>query len=67
MNREQPNCPDISDILARKAEGRRELAKLSFSQKLAILEEMRARLAPLRKAREKRRSKGRNVTITSES
>ena len=50
--------PDISDILARKAEGRKELAKLSFAQKLAILDQMRARLAPFRKARERRQNTG---------
>ncbi len=47
--------PDISDILARKAEGRRESAALSFGQKLDILERMRARVAPIRRAREARR------------
>jgi hypothetical protein len=47
--------PDISDILARKAEGRRELAKLSFGQKVDILEAMRARVEPFRKAREARK------------
>jgi hypothetical protein len=56
----QRKYPDISDILARKAEGRKELAALSFSQKLAILDQMRARLAPFREAREKRR---RDATI----
>jgi hypothetical protein len=30
--------PDISDILARKEEGRKKLAALSFAQKLEILE-----------------------------
>jgi hypothetical protein len=51
----EPEYPDISDILARKAEGRKKLAALSFAQKLEILEQMRARLAPFRKAREQRR------------
>jgi len=59
-----PKYPDISDIIARKEDGRRELAALSFSRKLAILEEMRERLAPLRKAFEKRRAK---LATTSES
>ena len=57
-----PKYPDISDIIARKEQGRRERAALSFSQKLAILEEMRERLTPLVKAFERRRRK-----ITSES
>jgi len=46
--------PDISDIFARKAEARIERAKLSFSEKLEILEAMRARLAPFNRAREER-------------
>jgi hypothetical protein len=46
--------PDISDILALKAEGRRTLAALPFAQKLEILEEMRVRIEPIRRAREAR-------------
>ncbi len=53
MNRH--NYPGISDILARKAEGRKRLAALSFGQKIAMLEEMRARVAPFIRARNKRR------------
>jgi hypothetical protein len=49
-----PVYPDISDILARKAEGRRELAARSFSEKLEILEAMRARVEPIRRARVER-------------
>lgn len=33
--------PDISDILARKERGRAELAKLSFEEKLEILDRLR--------------------------
>jgi hypothetical protein len=51
------NYPDISEILARKAEGRKILAKLPFGRKLEILEEMRARVEPIRRAREARRSR----------
>lgn len=47
--------PDISGILTRKAEGRRDLAALSFGEKIEILEAMRARVEPIRKAREARR------------
>lgn len=43
--------PDISDILARKAEGRRDLAARSFGEKIEILEALRARVEPIRKAR----------------
>jgi len=46
--------PDISDILARKAEGRRELASRSFGEKIEMLEAMRERVEPIRKAREAR-------------
>ncbi|MFM9865741.1 MAG: hypothetical protein ACKVRO_19275 [Micropepsaceae bacterium] len=44
--------PDNTEILTRKAEGRRERASLSFAEKLDALKE---RLAPIVKARELRR------------
>jgi len=47
--------PDISDILARKAEGRRNLAARSFGEKIEMLESMRARVEPIRKARNARK------------
>jgi hypothetical protein len=50
MNRDN-NYPNISDILARKAEGRVELAARSFTQKIELLEEMNARVEPIRRAR----------------
>ncbi len=43
--------PDISDIIARKAAGRRQLAALSFGEKLAILDALRERAEPMRRAR----------------
>jgi hypothetical protein len=46
--------PDVSDILARKGEGRRSFARLSFGEKIALIEAMRERLAPLKRAREVR-------------
>lgn len=46
--------PDVSDILARKAEGRQDAAKRSFGEKIAWVEQMRERLAPLKHAREER-------------
>jgi hypothetical protein len=49
------NFPDISDILARKAEGRREIARLSFGEKIARMEALRERLEPLKRAREARK------------
>ena len=45
--------PDISDILQRKAEGRKEIAARTFGQKIAMVEAMRERLAPLKRLREK--------------
>lgn len=51
--------PDISDILQRKAEGRKEIAARSFEEKLLMLEVMRDRVAPLREARELRRDQQR--------
>jgi hypothetical protein len=46
--------PDISDILARKASGRRQRAALSFAEKLAIVDALRERVAPLVRARKLR-------------
>ena len=46
--------PDISDILHRKAEARKERAALSFGEKIARLEALRERLAPFNRAREER-------------
>jgi len=54
MKPTNPIYPDISDILARKAEGRREAARRTFGEKIAWAEEMRERLAPLKLAREER-------------
>jgi len=56
MNDSKPKYPDISDILARKAEGRKEAAGRSFGEKIAWVEQMRERLAPLKRAREERRA-----------
>jgi hypothetical protein len=43
------------DILARKKEGRHELARLSFGEKVLIVERMREELAPFSAMRAKRR------------
>ena len=48
--------PDNSEIFARKAEGRRELARLSFGEKLAMLDRMRERVQPIVRAREARKT-----------
>lgn len=51
--------PDISDILARKAEGRRKRAALSFAEKLDALDALRERVRPIVQAREARRNEQR--------
>ncbi|HML13295.1 MAG TPA: hypothetical protein VK456_08320 [Xanthobacteraceae bacterium] len=48
--------PDISDILTRKAEGRREIARRSFGEKIAMMEALRERLEPFKRAREARQA-----------
>lgn len=53
MERTREFFPDISDILQRKAEGRREAEKPTLGQKIAKIEAMRARLEPFKRAREK--------------
>ena len=47
--------PDISDILACKEERRRENSRRSFGEKIAMMERLRERLAPLKRMREERR------------
>ena len=53
----ETDFPDISDILARKAEGRREIARRSFGEKIAMMEALRERLEPFKRAREARKAK----------
>jgi hypothetical protein len=56
----RPQYPDISDVLARKASGRRQRASLSFAEKLAVLDALKARVEPIvqaRKARERRQAR----------
>jgi hypothetical protein len=43
--------PDISDILRRKAEGRRSRAARTFAEKVADIEALRERLAPMKQRR----------------
>jgi hypothetical protein len=56
MTKQQTPYPDVSDIIARKVEGRREAARRSFGEKIAIVEALRERLAPLKQIREARRA-----------
>jgi hypothetical protein len=66
MTAEKRIYPDISDILARKAEARQEAAKRSFGEKIAWCERMRERLAPLKRAREEREAARREKGSTRE-
>lgn len=61
MRKRRSQFPDVSSILARKAEGRRQQAALSFAQKLAIMDEMKERVAPIVRARELRKQKQRQI------
>jgi hypothetical protein len=55
MKERRPPYPDISDILVRKAAGRRQRAALSFAEKLDILDALKERVEPIIQAREFRR------------
>jgi hypothetical protein len=57
MKKRDFHFPDISDILARKASGRRQQAALSFAEKLDILDSLKQRVEPLVQAREARRAR----------
>jgi hypothetical protein len=56
MTRPETTYPDISDILKRKVEGRRDIVRRSFGEKIAMMESLRERLAPFKRARERRRA-----------
>ena len=49
--------PDNSEILAPKAEGRREIGRASFAEKLVIPERLKERVAPIVRAREARKAR----------
>jgi hypothetical protein len=51
MVTQKTSYSDISEILARKAEGKRIAAKRSFAEKIAMVEALNARLAPLKALR----------------
>ncbi|HEX4295589.1 MAG TPA: hypothetical protein VHZ29_15745 [Rhizomicrobium sp.] len=55
-NRKQ--YPDNSGIFARKAEGRKQRAQLTFAEKLDAVDALRERVAPIVRAREARRHAG---------
>ena len=47
---------ELASVLARKAQGRREIARRSFGEKIAMMEALRKRLAPFKRERERRRA-----------
>jgi hypothetical protein len=51
MKTNAKSCPDITDILERKAMGRVDLRGRSFAEKLDALDALRDRAGPLRTAR----------------
>ncbi|MBI3678740.1 MAG: hypothetical protein HY243_19180 [Proteobacteria bacterium] len=55
MVESRKNYPDNSLIFAQKAQGRSERAALSFAEKLAALDDLRTRVAPIIRAREARK------------
>jgi hypothetical protein len=46
--------PDISEIIARKAEGRKVISRLSFGEKIERMESLRKRLLPFKQLRQNR-------------
>jgi hypothetical protein len=54
---------NIWAIIARKIAGRRQQATLSFAEKLAIMDEMKERVAPIIHARELRKSRRRQSVV----
>lgn len=51
MTERRQQYPDITDILAHKAAGRRQRATLSFAEKLDILDALKERVRPIVQAR----------------
>lgn len=54
MTSDKSGYPDISDILQRKLEGRRDIAARSFAEKIEMLEQMRERISALKVERDNR-------------
>jgi len=57
MAENERQYPDNSPIFARKAEGRRERAAISFAEKLVALDQLRERVDPIIRAREDRKQR----------
>jgi hypothetical protein len=46
----------LAEVLARKAQGRRDIARRTFAEKIEMMEALRERLAPFKRLREERRA-----------
>jgi DNA repair exonuclease SbcCD ATPase subunit len=57
---------EFAAVLARKSEGRREISRRTFGEKIAMMEALRERLAPLKRERERRRT-AREARVASSS
>ena len=55
MDKPKREYPDNSELYARKAEGRRQRAGISFTEKLDAVDALRARVQPIVRAREARK------------
>lgn len=55
MDSRKKRYPDNSEILARKARGRKALARASFAEKLAMLEQLKERVESVVRGREARK------------
>ena len=56
MKQSETIYPDISDLLEARAARRRDIARRSFGEKIAMMEALRERVAPFKRAREQRRA-----------
>jgi len=52
MSHSRKSYPNVSDVLARKAQARREIARRPYSEKIDMVERMRERIAHLKRARD---------------
>lgn len=55
MSSRQKHYPDNTQIFTLKAEGRRQRAAATFAEKLAAMDDLRARVEPIARARDQRK------------
>ena len=63
MDETAPVFPDIADLLAQKADGRRARARMSFVDKILWVERARRELAPIDRLRRLRADQGRQASF----